>query len=69
MVRWPRTCGYHPVMKLQRLGVQTVFWQNAEVKETPSPATRASRLGVTAAGLPACPRTSPRHWSGLKMTM
>ena len=36
MVRWPRTWGYQPVMKEQRLGVQTGFWQKAWRKETAS---------------------------------
>ena len=61
MVRWPRTCGYQPLMKLQRLGVHTGFWQNAREKETPSCATMRSIAGVTAAALPTWPSTSPRH--------
>ena len=52
MVRCPRTCGYQPLMKLQRLGVHTGFWQNAREKETPSSATMRSITGVTAASLP-----------------
>ncbi len=56
-------------MKLHRLGVQTVFWQNAVEKDTASSCTSRSTFGVTAPGLPRCPMTSPRHWSGLKMMM
>jgi hypothetical protein len=49
--------------------VQTGFWQNVREKLTASVSTRRSRFGVTAASFPTCPRTSPRHWSGLKMMM
>ena len=52
MVRCPCTCGYQPLMKLQRLGVHTGFWQNARENETPSSATIRSIVGVTAALLP-----------------
>lgn len=69
MVRWPRMWGYQPVMKEQREGVQTGFWQKAWEKLTASVATKESRVGVCAAGLPRCARTSPRHWSGLKSRM
>ena len=69
MVRWPRTCGYQPVMNEQRLGVHTVAWTKALRKETASEATRPSSTGVETAGWPMWPRASPRHWSGLKMTM
>ena len=51
MVRWPRTCGYQPVMNEQRLGVHTGFWQKALRKETASRATRASRFGVMRGGV------------------
>jgi hypothetical protein len=56
-------------MNEQRLGVETGFWQKAQRNDTPSVSVIRSRFGVTAAGLPAWPRTSPRHWSGLKITM
>jgi hypothetical protein len=45
-------------MKLHRLGVQTGFWQKAELKETASVATSPSRLGVCEARFPRCPSAS-----------
>ncbi len=69
IVRWPRTCGYQPLMNEHRLGVQTGFWQKAFRNDTPSVRVMRSRFGVTAAGLPMCPSASPRHWSGLKITI
>ena len=55
------------MLREQRLGVQTGFWQKAFRNETASVLTISSRFGVTAPGLPTCPCTSPRHESGLKM--
>ena len=49
--------------------MHTGFWQKALRKETASVCTNLSRLGVRAAGFPMCPSTSPRHSSGLKITM
>lgn len=61
--------GYQPVMNEQRLAVQTGFWQKARENEIASFSARRSRFGVWAAGLPICPSTSPRYWSGLNITM
>ena len=69
IVRWPRTCGYQPVMKEQRLGVHTGFWQKAWPKETASSRTSRSRTGVTDAGFPRWATASALNWSGLKMTI
>ena len=66
MVRCPRTCGYQPVMKEQRLGVQTGFWQKAWRKDTASASMIASRLGVTAAGLPRWPYDIAAPLVGIK---
>ena len=59
MVRWPRTCGYQPVMKLHLLGVHTGFWQNARENDTPSSATSRSIAGVTAASIAHVPEHVP----------
>ena len=69
IVRCPITCGYQPVMKLARLGVQTGFWQYAPEKLTASLATSPSSTGVATARFPMWPIASPRYWSGLNSRM